>query len=153
MTRITSYRKNNMWIRRKHLSRLAILTICGCASVNLYLLQREAWRSPHIQDKKACMNKFLRYKPLGPLLPKGEVTCFLFDGRLTNLSKKDRGRMFYLAQSAVSPRLIGIPKDFRWVVIDSGCPEDVPKIAAASHWTLQADLRNGVRLYRTNVKE
>ena len=35
----------------------------------------------------------------------------------------------------------------------SDCPEIAPEIATSAHWILLADLRNGVRLYRTGVKE
>ena len=62
------------------------------------------------------------------------------------------GRL-YLAQYALSPRRLAEGTASRWVIVESDCPEIAPEIATSAHWTLLADLRNGVRLYRTGVKE
>ena len=62
------------------------------------------------------------------------------------------GRLF-LAQYALSPQRLASCVASRWVIVESDCPETVPEIAASAHWTLLADLHNGVRLYRTDVKE
>ena len=54
-----------------------------------------------------------------------------------------------LAQYTLSPRRVAGNAASPWVIIDSDRPEIVPEIAASARWTLVADLRNGVRLYRT----
>ncbi len=57
------------------------------------------------------------------------------------------GRM-RLAEYTLSPRRVAGNAASPWVIIDSDRPEIVPDPASA-RWTLVADLRNGVRLYRT----
>ena len=58
-----------------------------------------------------------------------------------------------LAKYAVLPRRLEEKVASRWVVVDSDCPEIVPEMAVVGRWKLILDLHNGVRLYRTDLKE
>jgi hypothetical protein len=127
--------------------------VCGCAVVSLYLFQRDVWHDCLTRDQYAPARFVARYEPLRPLLPRGEVTGFVLDESHAETKRLHPGARLFLAQYAVSPRRLTQDAASRWVVVDSDRPELVPDIAAKGHWTLLADLRNGVRLYRRERKE
>ena len=142
-----------MWFRYRRSPGAAIAAVCGCALVSLYLFQRDAWRDCATHDQYSPERFVTRYEALFPLLPRDEVTGFVLDGRHLETRRLHPGARLFLAQYAVSPRRLMQEGASRWVVVDSDHPELVPDVAAKSHWVLLADLRNGVRLYRTDVKE
>ena len=102
-------------------------------------------RLPH-SDQYSPERFVARYEPLRPLLPKEEVTGFVLDERHAETKRLHPGARLFLAQYAVSPRRLTQDAASRWVVVDSDRPAVVPDVAAKGHWTLLADLRNGVRL-------
>ena len=127
---------------------IALLSICALAS--LYRYQYNLQRACAAQDRGVAEQFIAKYEPLRPLLPKNEVTRFVVDPQHVDLDLMcSEGRMF-LAQYALSPRLVGKWTDSPWVIVDSDSPEAVPDFATANRWTLVADLRNGLRLYRTD---
>jgi hypothetical protein len=142
-----------MWVRRRRSPGAAITLVCGCALVSLYLFQRDAWRDCATHDQYSPERFVARYEPLLPLLPREEVTGFVLDERHLETKRLHPGARLFLAQYAVSPRRLTQDAASHWVVVDSDSPEVVPDVATKAHWTLLADLRNGVRLYRTDVKE
>ena len=142
-----------MWFRRRRSPGAAIVLVCGCAALSLYLFQRDAWRDCLAHDQYSPEQFVARYEPLRPMLPKEEVTGFVLDECHTETTRLHPGARLFLAQYAVSPRRLTQDAASRWVVVDSDSPAIVPDIAAKAHWTLLADLRNGVRLYRTDRRE
>jgi hypothetical protein len=132
---------------------LAVLLVCGCTLVSLCWFQYRAWYVEPARKPDATEQWIAKYAPLRPLLPRDEPTRFVVDAdHLNNARMHPEGRL-YLAQFAVSPRLLGDCRLSRWVVVESDSPETPAEIAARSHWTPVADLCNGVRLYRTDGKE
>ena len=142
-----------MWFRNYGSPGVAMVLISICALASLYRFQYNAWRACATREPSVAEQFIAKYEPLGPLLPAGEVTCFIVDRQHADLERMEEEGRRYLAQYAVSPRLVGQWGDSPWVVVDSDCPDSVPKIAAADRWTLVADLRNGLRLYRTDGTE
>jgi hypothetical protein len=142
-----------MGFRYRRSPGVAIAAVCGCALVSLYLFQRAAWRDCATHDQYSPERFVARYEALAPLLPREAVTGFVLDESHVDTKRLHPGARLFLAQYAVSPRRLTQEAAARWVVVDSDHPELVPDVAAKSHWILLADLRNGVRLYRTNLKE
>jgi hypothetical protein len=142
-----------MWFRRYRSPHVFIVLVCVCTLIGLYQFQHNLWRDYATQNRSTEERFVDKYESLRPLLPKEETTCFLIDESHTDskLCHPD-GRLF-LAQYAMSPQLVTRCAGSRWIIIDSDCPEIVPDIATSAQWHLVADLRNGVRLYRTNVRE
>ena len=133
--------------------RMAMALICGCALVSLYLFQHKAWHAYATEPCSVPEQFVARYEPLRPLVPATAVTGFLADQRHIDAAiMHPKGRL-YLAQYALAPRRLADCTASRLVIVESDCPEIAPEIATSAHWTLLADLRNGVRLYRTGVKE
>lgn len=141
-----------MWFPGRRSPIVAIALIAGCAVVSLYLFQRDAWRDCATHDQYSPEQFVTRYEPLQPWLPKGEVAGFVFD-QPHSTQRLHPGARLLLAQYAVSPRRLAENARSPWVVVDSDSPDVVPDIATSARWTLVADLRNGVRLYRTERKE
>jgi hypothetical protein len=142
-----------MRIRGKLLAPAFILLICGYSLVGIYHFQKDMWREYKAQNSNVPQQFITKYEPLRPFLPKGEVIRFLIDeNHLDPKLMHPNGRLF-LAQYAISPQLLNFDATSRWVIVESDCPESVPDIATSAHWTLVADIRNGVRLYRTDKRE
>jgi hypothetical protein len=142
-----------MWFRRRRSPGVAISLVCGCALVSLYLFQRDVWRDCATHDRYSPERFVARYEALRPLLPREEVAGFVLDEGHLETKRLHPGARLFLAQYAVSPRRLTRDAGLRWVVVDSDSPEVAPDMATKAHWTLQADLHNGVRLYRTDVKK
>jgi hypothetical protein len=132
--------------------RIAIATISGCALVSLYLFQRDVWHTYAVQGGNPAERFVGRYELLRPMVPIGEVTRFIVDEEHADTAAVPPSARVGLAQYALTPRRVASDAASRWVIVDSDCPGTVPKFAAKSHWTLVADLHNGVRLYRTDVR-
>ena len=129
--------------------RVAMALIVGCTHVSLCVCTQKAWRA-YIEEPHSVPEQFLaRYEPLRGLMPEMAVTGFLADERHIDPALMHPDGRRFLAQYALSPRRLGDCKASEWVIVDSDHPEIPPEIATSSHWTLMADLRNGVRLYRT----
>ena len=141
-----------MSFRWRRSPRIAMLLICGCALVSLYLFQHNTWRDCASRDWNTPQQFVARYGLVQALVPKTEAARFVLDE--CNVDAKiahPEARLFF-AQYALSPRCVGRDVASRWVIVDSDRPEIVPEIASRAHWTLVADFRNGVRLYRTDVR-
>ena len=132
---------------------VAIALVCGCTLASLYLFQRDVWHGYATQECRSTEQFVARYEPLRPLLPTAEVTGFVLDKRHLDAGLMYPGARLFLAQYALSPRLLASRTAARWVIVDSDSPEIAPEMATSAHWTLTADLHNGVRLYRTDAKE
>ena len=142
-----------MRFRCRRSPRVAMVLICGCALVSLYLFQHKAWHEYAAEPRSVPEQFVARYEPLRSLVPATGVTGFFADERhIDSEIMHPDGRRF-LAQYALSPHRLTKGSAARWVIVESDCPAITPKIATSAHWTLLADLRNGVRLYRTGVKE
>jgi hypothetical protein len=128
---------------------VAIVLISGAALVTLCVFVCLAWQA-YLEAPRSAVEQYVaRYEPLRKLLPAAKVTGFLADSPHLDPEVMEPGARFFLAQFALSPRRVACGTAPRWVVVDSDHPEIAPEIAASSHWILSADLRNGVRLYRT----
>jgi hypothetical protein len=142
-----------MRFRGKLLAPAFIVLICGYSLVSIYRFQKEMWCEYKTQSSSLPQQFVSKYEPLRPLLPRGEVIRFLIDeNHLDSKLMPPNGRLF-LAQYAICPRLLNFSATSRWVIVDSDSPESVPDIANTAHWTLVADIRNGVRLYRKDKRE
>jgi hypothetical protein len=142
-----------MRFRGKLLAPAFILLICGYSLVGIYHFQKVTWREYKAQNPDLPLQLITKYEPLRPFLPKGEVMRFLIDeNHWDSKLMHPNGRLF-LAQYAISPHLLNFDAASSWVIVDSDCPGSVPDIATSAHWTLVADIRNGVRLYRTDKRE
>jgi hypothetical protein len=138
---------------RRRWPRMAMILVCGCAFGSLCVLQYKSWPTCAPPGRSDGEQTAARYEPLAALLPTAGVTRFVVDERhVAPGGLPPTGRLF-MAQYAVSPRRLANDVESRWAVVDSDCPTSVSPIAAAGHWTLCADLHNGVKLYRTDVKE
>jgi hypothetical protein len=140
-----------MWSVRRRSPKAAIVLIGGCAVLSLYLFERNAWLElqcgTHDQDSP---EQFVaRFEPLVPLLPKDEPADYLLDRRHSYPERLHLDARLPLARYAVAPRRLTANTGARLVVVDSDRPDVVPQAVAAAHWTLLADLHNGIRLYRT----
>jgi hypothetical protein len=133
--------------------RIVITLICACSLVGLFLFQANLWHdwareSPSIEERYVA-----RYEPLRGLMPSDEVSQFLVDEAHADLALLHRDARLYLAQYAVSPKRLGRDLRSRWIVVDSDRGDVPPGIATSAHWSLVADLGNGVRLYRNDLGE
>jgi hypothetical protein len=137
--------------KRRSSPRLAIAIIYGCAIVALLIYQFTTWQR-YLAQSKSTQGFPARYEALGPLLPADETTRFVVDRNNADLKKVAEPARLYLAQYVVSPKRLGSEVKSSWVVVDSDCIDREPKIAKTSHWTLVSDLRNGIRLYRTDER-
>jgi hypothetical protein len=142
-----------MWFRHNQLPHIFIVLVCACSLIGLYQFQHDLWRTYAKQNLSTTEQFLAKYEPLRPLLPKDETTRFLVDESHADSKLLDPVGRLYIAQYAMSPRLVAHCDASNWIIVDSDCPEVAPDIAASEHWSLFADLRNGVRLYRTNVRE
>lgn len=127
---------------------VAIVLISICALASLYRFQYNVQRACATNKPNVAEQFIAKYERLGSLLPADEVTRFVVDRQHADLGRMEEEGRRYLAQYAVAPRLLGQWADSPWVVVDSDCPDTVPEIAVVNRWTLVADLRNGLRLYR-----
>ena len=143
----------SMRFRDKLLAPAFILLICGYSLVGIYHYQKDIWCEYKAQNSYLPQQLIAKYAPLRPLLPKGEVIRFLIDENHSDPNLMHPNGRLFLAQYAISPRLLNFDAASSWVIVDSDCPGSVPDIATSSHWTLVADIRNGVRLYRTDKRE
>jgi hypothetical protein len=133
--------------------RAAVWLVCLAALGNARLI-RDALRPENAHRKPVPADVFAaRFQPLAAQLPPADVLGFWVDEAHADRELQHPGARLYLAQYVFSPRLIDLSFAHRWVIVDSDCPEIPPAIAVAQHWTLKADLHNGVRLYETQVKE
>jgi hypothetical protein len=138
-----------MNLRATRWPRTAVWLVCLAALGNVRLLWPEnAPRKPVPADVYTA-----RFAPLAPQLPPARMLGFVVDGSHADRELQHPEARLYLAQYALSPRLVEPSAAHRWVVVDSDSPEVPPQIALAEHWTLRADLHNGVRLYETHMKE
>jgi hypothetical protein len=143
-----------MRFRFRRSPRVAIVLVCGCALMSLCWFHRNVWRAYAMRGEDNLAEELVaRYEPLRPLLPTAEMIGFVVDERHADTERMCPGGRLYLAQYALSPRRLAFSAALRWVIVDSDCPTIVPEIAASGHWTLQADLHNGARLYRTDARE
>jgi hypothetical protein len=133
--------------------RAAIAMICGCSLVALFLFQRNLWRDCAGQEQSVQEQFVAKYEPLRPLMPTNEAAQFVIDEGHVDLQAMPRDARWFLAQYAVSPRLLGRGIASRWIVVDSDSTDTLPEIASSAHWSLIADLHNGVRLYRNDPGE
>jgi hypothetical protein len=141
-----------MWFRRNRSPRVFIVLVCGCTLIGLFQYQHDLWRRYSTQNRSLAEQFVAKYEPLRPLLPTGETTRFLIDESHVDSNLMHPEGRLYLAQYSMSPRLVAHCAASRWIIVDSDCPEIVPDVAISAHWSLVADLGNGVRLYRTNVR-
>ena len=132
--------------------RMAMAIVGGCALVSLYLFQRDIWHYYATQGQNASEQFVGRYELLRPLVPTEDVTRFMLDEGHVDPAIIHPSARVGLAQYALTPRRVACDVAARWVIVDSDSPETVPEVAAKAHWTLVADLRNGVRLYRTDAR-
>jgi hypothetical protein len=130
-----------------------IVLICGYSLVGIYHFQKDLRSEYKAQNSYWPQQLIAKYAPLGPFLPQGEVIRFLIDENHSDSKIAHPNARLFLAQYAISPRLLNFDAESSWVIVDSDCPGSVPDIATSSHWTLVADIRNGVRLYRTDKRE
>ncbi len=142
-----------MRFRCRRSPRAAVALICGCSLVALFLFQRDLWRDWTQQSPSVEEQFVAKYEPLRPLMPADEVAQFVVDEGHADLTALHRDARLYLAQYAVSPRRLARGNGSRWIVVDSDRADTPPEIAASAHWSLIADLRNGVRLYRGDPGE
>ena len=142
-----------MRFRCRRSPRAVIMLVCGCTLVSLFLFQRNIWRDYATQGQSAEEQFVAKYVRLRPLMPTDEVARFVVDEGHADLNRLHRDARMYLAQYAVSPRRLARDVASRWVVVDSDDPDSAPEIATSAHWTLLADLHNGVHLYRTDLGE
>jgi hypothetical protein len=133
------------WYRRIQLRHVVIALVCGCAFVRLLNFQYEVWREP----PSPVASFIARYEPLRSMLPAGETIGFLCDKSHLTKAPADPDARLFLAQYALAPQPLVRWTNVPWVIVDSDCPEAVPKTKDSSRWTLLGDLQNGVRLYRT----
>jgi hypothetical protein len=134
--------------------RMAMLLVCGCSLIVLGLFVRNAWRPYADRGPSEAERLLARYEPLRSLLPPDETVRFVVDEKNLKPGKSGSlhsGARLFLAQYAVSPRLLTQEGPARWIVVDSDLPVIVPQAAAVGHWQLVEDLHNGVRLYRTDA--
>ena len=142
-----------MRFRCRRSPQTVITLICGCTLVGLFLFQRDRWRDCAEQEQSVEEQFVAKYEPLRPLMPTDEVAQFVVDEGHADLKALHRDARLYLAQYAVSPRRLARGIASRWIVVDSDSPDTPPEIATSAHWSLIADLRNGVRLYRSDLGE
>jgi hypothetical protein len=142
-----------MRFRGKLLAPVFIVLVCGYVLNGIYHFQQDSWRDYKAQVPCLWQRFIAKYEPIRPLLPKGETICFFIDESHADANLVPPYGRLFLAQYAISPQLLNFNATSNWVIVDSDCPESVPDIAASDHWTLVADLRNGVKLYRTDIRE
>jgi hypothetical protein len=129
--------------------RLAIMLLCLFALANIRIVPAALKRMGKPEPDQA--GPFLaKMMPLAARLPAEHVFGFALDDEHTDLAYYSFGARLFLTQYAFSPRLIEHSTAHRFVIVDSDAPEVVPRMAIEGHWSLVADLGNGVRLYRTN---
>jgi hypothetical protein len=130
-----------------------MLLICGCAIGSVGWFQGyEVWRR-YAQESNGRERFVAKYAPLRRWLPADEVACFLVAEPQIVRAVPPVVERPSLAQYAVAPRRLAENVASRWVVVDSDSPEAVPRAAVSGRWKLVVDLHNGVRLYRTDLKE
>lgn len=139
-----------MWMGLRRSPQAAILLVCGCAVCHLALFQFNLWRRCAAQ-KTSQLQIAARYEPLSQFLPKDETARFVLAE--DHPEKPDYFARLFMAQYAASPHRLVKDGGTRWVVVDSGRPDVATAVAGSTRWQLAADLRNGVRLYRTDVGE
>jgi hypothetical protein len=140
-----------MWFPRRRSPQAAIALIGGCAVLSLYLFERNAWLECGTHDQYSPEQFVTRFEPLLPLLPQDEPADYLLDQQHSDIERLHPGARLLLARYAVAPRRLTENAGSRWIVVDSDRPDVAPEAAAG--WTLLADLRNGVRLYRTERRQ
>ena len=133
--------------------RVAITLICGCALISLFVFQYSTWRK-HAREGSLVSEQFVgRYEPLGEFLPVDSEVGFVIDESHAREELIHPHARLAIAQYALSPRRVASNAVSHWVIVDSDCPEAVPDVAVSRRWKQVADLRNGVRLYRTDARE
>ena len=141
-----------MRFRCKRSPRVAVAAICGCSLVSLCVFQFDVWHFCATHGRSMSEQFVDRYAPLAPLSPTEEELRFVVDKQNADPEVIHPVARIGLAQYALSPRRVARDAVSRWVIVDSDRPDIVPEIAASGHWTLVADLRNGGRLYRTDLR-
>jgi len=129
----------------------AVALVCGCVLIHLAALNYDVWRPDAKHARSDARQWTAKYEPLGPLLPAGQPVRFVVDEAHADLKVQHPDARWYLAQYAVSPKRLLRGVECRWVVVDSDSPKIPP--AVAENWTLEADLHNGVRLYRVEARK
>lgn len=142
-----------MRFRGSRSPRIAIALLCGCALISLFVFQYSTWRK-HANEGSLASERFARrYELLREFLPAdGEVRFVIDEAHASEKLLHPHARLA-IAQYALSPRCVVSKTASPWVIIDSDCPQVVPDIALSQHWKQVADLRNGVRLYRTDGRK
>ena len=133
--------------------RAGVGLICGCSLAALFLFQYNRWRDLAQQPSNVEERFVAKYEPLRRYLPADEVIRFVVDEAHSDLAALHRDARLYLAQYAVSPRRLARDASSHWMVVDSDRADAAPEMAASAHWSLAADLGNGVRLYRRSRGE
>lgn len=142
-----------MGFRRFRSPRIAMLLVVGCAVASTYVFQSGIWGRCGLWYEELPGQYAERYRLLGDAVPAGASMRFVVDERHATNRIMSADSRLYLAQLALSPRVVGNRVESRWVIVDSDVPEAIPKVATRGGWDLVADLHNGVRLYRTDARK
>lgn len=130
---------------------LALFALCGLGIGRLSLTSfRHAWSSPG----QGTASRFMaRYETLKPYLSPRQSVGYLPDPSRMDLDAMPLTGRLSLAQYALSPPVIEPLVDQPLVLFESDDPQAMPELAAQRRWTLVADFRNGLKLFRTTVQE
>jgi hypothetical protein len=139
-------------IKRRPRMAVMLVALCALGSARLISPLVQFWRQP-ARAAEAPERFMTRFEPLAALLPPGQVTGYLFDEAHANLGLMHPDNRFYLAQYALVPHLVDRTPAHRLVIVDSDSPTATPEMALREHWTLVADLRQGVKLFRTRRED
>jgi hypothetical protein len=147
-----------VWSRRSRVT-TALILLCLCALGNVRMLHR-AWRKHLGSPQDACQRFVARFDALRPVLPAGRgaglahgPVGYLADGEHFHREPLHPDARFFLTQYAMSPCVVQRTTRRPLVIYDSDEPDKLPEIALREHWVLVADLRSGVKLFRTPVQE
>jgi hypothetical protein len=143
-----------MRISIKRRPRTAVILVAACALGSARLTsQFVQFRRQSAGAAEAAGQYMTRFEPLAAFLPPGHVTGYLFDEVHADPGLLHPDNRFYLAQYALVPHPMDRTPDHRLVIVDSDTPTATPDIALREHWTLAADLHNGVKLFCTHRKD
>jgi hypothetical protein len=132
--------------------RTAIVLICICAVANFRMARQAISRHFSPRTHEAFGQYAARFEPLRASLPAGSVTGYILDTAHADPDRLHPDARFALAQYALAPRLVERSARHPLVIVDGDGPRPPPE-SLTGDWTLVTDLGNGVRLYRTPVKE
>ncbi len=139
-------------IRRRPRIAVILVAVCALGSARL-TSQLVRFRRQSTGTAEAAEQYMTRFEPLAAFLPPGQITGYLFDEAHADRGLLHPDNRFYLAQYALVPHLVDHTPDHRLVIVDSDTPAATPDIALREHWTLAADLHNGVKLFCTQRKD